>query len=291
MSRFRFLKTAVSLVLLAGSAVSLCGERILFVGNSFTFKPKRFGIARVESLNGRHNGGVPELFSALAREAGHDPEVSMLAEGAATLAQHVAYWPKSAQRSWDVVILQEQSVGPMVLNGDEEPRRTFRESVAVLQQRVTAENPEVQIWMFETWARPNMVMKGVVADLESMQAELAASYRAVAHQFGLAGVVPVGEAFVATVEQGWADNPATEVEEGPLAMWDEHAYHQSAAGGYLAALLFVGRIYDLDPREIPADNRASRAVHLSDKEAAQLAEVAWQQLQQHAGEAETLATK
>lgn len=122
-------------------------------------------------------------------------------------------------------------------------------------------------------------MKGRFASIDEMQTGLRTAYSEAARDFPTQGWVPVGDTFLAAVKQGLADNPATAETEGPLHIWGKDNYHQSALGAYLSALLFYGRLYDADPRALPADNAAARHLKLSPGESKKLQPLAWEQLQ------------
>lgn len=268
------------LAIACASAVALHAQSVLFVGNSFTFVPRDIGVGRAVELNNEPAGGVPALFQALAAAAGQNPEVTMETVGGKTLQFHYETKRDLIDKSWDIVILQDYSTGPLLAaDGGTASRDSFQAHVPRLKSLFSARNPAVKIWLYETWARPDLVLKGRFATIEEMQAGLRSAYSDAARDNALQGWVPVGDAFLAAVKQGLADNPATPEAEGPLLIWGSDNYHQSALGAYLSAVLFYGRLYDADPRTLPADNPAASKISLSPADAAKLHALAWEQLQ------------
>lgn len=259
---------------------SLQAQSVLFVGNSFTFVPRDVGVGSATELNADKPGGVPALFQALAVAGGKNPTVTMETVGGKTLQFHYETKRELIDKSWDIVVLQDYSTGPLLgQNGETKSLDSFRAHVPKLKDLFVAKNPAVKIWLYETWARPDLVMKGRFATIDEMQAGLRSAYSTAAKENALQGWVPVGDTFLAAVKQGLADNPATPAVEGPLHIWGTDNYHQSAIGAYLSALLFYGRIYDADPRALPADNTAAAHLKLSADAAAKLHALAWEQLQ------------
>lgn len=281
MSPLRPLRFLVLLSLAVGSiTASLHAQSVLFVGNSFTFFPRQLTPGRVTELNSTPASGVPSLFQLIAVAGGQNPEVTMETVGGKTLQFHYETKRELIDKAWDVVVLQDYSTGPLpAADGGTKSRDSFNAHVPKLKDLFTAQNPAVKIWLYETWARPDLVTKGRFASLDEMQDGLRSAYSTAAKENALQGWAPVGDAFLAAVKQGLADNPATPEVEGPLQLWGKDNYHQSAVGSYLAAVLFYGCIYDADPRTLPADNAAAVSVDLSTADAEKLHALAWEQLQ------------
>lgn len=132
-------------------------------------------------------------------------------------------------------------------------------------------DPDTEVFLYQTWARPNLVdgafdididrNTGEITrlpslstgtffpDLETMTAELAASY-ALAGGPGFAGIAPVGEAFLGAVQSGiatrdmWAPDAMT---DGLIDLWHDDGLHASKYGSYLSALVLFGSLTGLDP--------------------------------------------
>ena len=261
-------------------AAGLQAQSVLFVGNSFTHGPRGVGVGIAVELNKEPAGGVPALFQALAAAGGKNPSVTMETADGATLQIHYETKRELIDKPWDIVVLQDQSSGPLHdADGSTVSLDSFRNHVTKLKALFVAKNPEVKLWLYETWALPELVIEGSFATMEEMQAGLRSAYSTAAKENALQGWVPVGTTFVAATKQGLADNPATPVVEGPLHIWGWDNWHQNVIGAYLSALLFYGRIYDADPRDIPADNAAAAHIKLSAEDAQKLHILAFEQLQ------------
>lgn len=268
-----------TLLVVVFSALSLPAQQVVFVGNSFTFYPGVKGIGRVVDLNGGKGGGVPEIFDVLARAGGHTPEVHMETVGGKNLRFHYLEKDFLLDRAWDVVVLQDYSTGPLIEGSDTKSYDSFRLYLLRFKTLFTAKNPGVKIWLYETWGRPDLVMKGRFDSIADMQAGLHKSYSEAARDFGFSGYAPVGGAFLAAVRTGLADDPSTSAVEGALSLWGPDNYHQNQVGTYLAALVFYASIYGEDPRALPSDNAAAVASGLTPEQSRALQALAWEQVQ------------
>ncbi len=275
--RLKFVRRVV--LALALSASPAVAQKIVFVGNSFTFYPGVKGIGQVVDLNQGKGGGVPEIFDALARSAGRSPEVHMETVGGKNLRFHYLEKDFLLDRAWDVVVLQDYSTGPLIEGGDRKSHDAFRYYLSLFKTLFTAKNPDVRIWLYETWARPDLVMKGRFASLAEMQAGLREAYAGAARDFGFSGRAPVGSTFLAAVESGIADDPSTDVAEGALQLWGPDHYHQGSVGTYLAAVVFYACVYGDDPRDLDANNTAAVASGLTQEQARRLHALAHKQVQ------------
>jgi len=167
----RWSRAGTVATLLAACVIALacasCGghaqTRVLFIGNSFTFK----------------NGGID---AELARLEPSCATSSVTAGGATLQQQWTTGQALQAIRSghWDYVVLQEQSQTPVIAQA------LFRDYAARFAQAIRASGATTVLLM--TWQRPDSAAEGVTT------ANLAASYRSVADQIG-ARVAPAGEAF------------------------------------------------------------------------------------------------
>jgi hypothetical protein len=261
-----------AVVALILSTLAACAQSILFVGNSFTFVPKEYGAGTVTDLHGSSIGGIPAIFKELAEDLGENPRVSSELSGGKTLEWHFSNHAAKIARPWDIVVLQEYSTRPLVTpagGGNGNNRAAFLEYAEKLVELVRAKNPEVKIYFYETWGRPNLVISGAFAKITDMQAELTEAYSEATDRFAAAGMFPVGEAFMEAVAQGVSDDPSTPETEGSICVWGPDKYHQSKYGAYLSALIMIRTIYGADTREISV-GEGSAAVGLGlDPEAAQ----------------------
>jgi hypothetical protein len=164
-------------------------------------------------------------------------------------------------------------------------------------------DPGTEVYLYQTWARPNLVdgafvtttnlMTGEITrsatpslgtffpDLESMTAELKAAFETAVAGGGFAGVAPVGEAFLRAVQTGvatrdmWADDALT---DGLIDLWHLDGTHASRFGSYLSALVLFGELTGLDPASLGAGERAARELGIGRAQARQLQRVASDQL-------------
>ena len=165
------------------------------------------------------------------------------------------------------------------------------------------ENPAARVYLYQTWARPDMVYAhtntvtdpttGAVtlgtgtstptfASLDEMTADLHTSY------FGLAasnprlhGVAPVGDAFLRAVLAGVATrNPyaADALADGKLDLWWDDNLHASKYGSYLSALTLFGTLTGLDPATLGGAEIAARDLGISRADALALQRVASDEL-------------
>ena len=133
-------------------------------------------------------------------------------------------------------------------------------------------NAATDVYLYETWARPNMVAGARVAttddttgvvttttttapeyylSLEAMTADLRAAYEGLAAANPIfAGVAPVGAAFLAAVQNGTAirDPYAPDAgTDGKVDLWWDDNLHASKYGSYLSGLTLFGTLTGLDP--------------------------------------------
>lgn len=174
--------------------------RVLFIGNSLT---------EVNDL--------PRVVQALARAAGHDLAVAMLAYPNYGLEDH---WERPgthdlvAAGGWDVVVLQQ---GPSALDSS---RETLRRMAARFAGRIRDAGGEPALYM--VWP------PALRADDFQRVSD---SYRLAAEDVeGL--LLPAGDAW----REAWRLDPGVE-------LYGSDDFHPSQAGTYLAALTIVGRFY------------------------------------------------
>ncbi len=244
------------------STLAVCAQSVLFVGNSFTLVPMEYGAGTVNDLHGKDIGGIPAIFKELAKEGGHEPEVSSELSGGKTLEWHYNNQADKIDQPWDIVVLQEYSSRPLtttVGGASSSNREAFLDYAQKLIELVRQENPDVKVYLYETWARPNLVEKGYFDNLADMQTELREGYQMAAEQNDVTGVVPVGDAFMKAVRNGISDDPSTEEKEGSICLWGGDHYHQNEYGAYLSALVMYAKIYQADPRELPVGEGSAAA--------------------------------
>ena len=165
------------------------------------------------------------------------------------------------------------------------------------------ENADAKVYLYETWARPNMVtgaftsvtdaITGAITTtgtpatayyntLEAMTADLhSAYYGLAASNPDYAGVAPVGDAFMLAVQMGLATRDpyaANAASDGLIDLWWDDKLHASKYGSYLSGLTLFGQITGLDPRSLGAGEQAAFDLGISTEDALALQRVASLQL-------------
>lgn len=283
----------VSLAISPGAVAEPAPARqILFVGNSFfhgQYAPAlHYNAAAIVDLNGTGYGGVPGIFKQLTVEAGLDYAVAMEAASGQALQYH--YQTKLAKigsRAWDVVVLAELSTLDAAHPGD--PANLI-DYAARLERYVHGAdnphaNPRAQVYLMQTWPRADQLYgkKGghwYGQTAEQMADVLRAAYATAAAQDGaMAGVLPVGDAFVRAIASGVADrDPSDGIDAGKVSVWNVDHFHASAWGSYLEALVIFGRVTGVDPRTLGGESAAARGLQLSSAQAEAAQKVAHAQL-------------
>ena len=161
-------------------------------------------------------------------------------------------------------------------------------------------NSATDVFLYETWARPNLITGAVVANtdpttgaitntgvtapeyytsLENMTSDLRSAYEGLAASNPIfSGVAPVGAAFLAAVVNGTAiRNPYTTTAGstvGNIDLWWDDNLHASKYGSYLSALTLFGTITGLDPRSLGSGETAASDLGISAAVAGALQNVA-----------------
>ena len=281
----RLLRPLCILAATLAAAAPAAGERILFVGNSFTFgagSPIRyFHSDLVHDLNRTGSGGVPALFRMFADQLGLDTEASVEAVAARDFAFHLANKRTELSGSWDVVVLQDYSTLEKRRPGD---ATAHIRDAARLAALFKAANPNVRVLLETTWPRADMVypagMPWSGRPIWAMASDLAdANAAALRYSRDINGAIPVGEAWVRAMRNGTADpNPYDGIAFGKLDLWTWDHYHASAAGYYLAALVIFGRVTGADPRRLGPKERAADELGMSGITAVALQRIAYETL-------------
>ncbi|WP_235587957.1 DUF4886 domain-containing protein [Sphingopyxis sp. H115] len=256
-------------------------KTILFIGNSFTqgahSAARNWRAGSVADLNNAGYGGVPALFKLFTEQAGLDYRVSLETQGGKSLGFHYDERRQRFDRAWDIVVLQEFSTLDRDRPGD--PADYIR-NVGRLAALFKARNPAVDIRLAATWSRADQAYrpqghwygKPVTAMAEDLRA---AADRARSANPGVAGVLPVGQAWNRAMTSGVADpNPYDGIGYGQLDLWAYDHYHASVAGYYLSALVTFGAITGIDPTTLGPKEKGADELGLSDEQAAALQRVA-----------------
>jgi hypothetical protein len=280
--RFRSSLVA-SVALVLASAGTAAAERVLFIGNSFTYgagSAVRFYRAdTVADLNDEGVGGVPALFESFTQQAGLDYDVSLETRGGTGLDFHLQSKRDAIARRWDTVVAH----GYSTLDADKprDPAKlvaTSKELADVLR----AENPQVDLYLTATWSRADQVYPkdGAWAGrpIEVMAKDIRAAYDQAAVAAG-AKVIPVGGAWNRAIAAGVADaNPYDGIDAGKLDLWTYDHYHASTYGYYLEALVIFGSVTGRDPRSLGDHECSAFELGLSRAQAGTLQQIAFDEL-------------
>jgi hypothetical protein len=169
-------------------------------------------------------------------------------------------------------------------------------------------NPNAQVYLYQTWARPNLVdapsqtttdpVTGAVTptgvpatsfytSLQAMTDDLRGAYLGAAlaagadGSGGIAGIAPVGDAFMGAIADGVATPDMyapSAMSDGLIDLWFDDGTHASKYGSYLSALTLFGTITGLDPATLGLNEIAARDLGISAKDAGLLQRVASAQL-------------
>jgi hypothetical protein len=185
--------------------------RVLFIGNSYTFF-----------------NDLPSLFAAMTEAAGDPRMVDSIATAGATVANHVNDPQVAATlaEGWDVVVIQGQSVEPIVAY------EGFEQGVLDLAALIDETSPGAELLLFETWAREegNSVLGDLGMTAEQMQQALSEGYAQAAQASG-GTVVPVGQAWALALDQ-----------VPRVDLFTSDGSHPSVAGSFLSLCVFFGAI-------------------------------------------------
>jgi hypothetical protein len=281
----RLASPVTSLAALAfATAASAAGERVLFIGNSFTFGAgsavRFYRSDTVTDLNDEGIGGVPALFKSFTRQAGLDYDVALETRGGTGLDFHLAEKRDAiARRPWDIVVAHGYST--LDADAPRDPAKlvaTSRELGELLRDK----NPRVKLHLMATWARADQVFPANGAwaggSIEAMARDIRAAYDQAAVAAG-AAVIPVGEAWNRAIASDVADaNPYDGIDAGKLDLWTYDHYHASTHGYYLEALVIFGAVTGRDPRSLGGSECSAFELGLSRAEARALQQVAFDEL-------------
>jgi len=188
------------------------GLRVLFLGNSLTY-----------------SNDLPTLVQAVARAAGEDMDVDVIAGGGACLEDH---WHNgNAVRrikagGWHFVVMQQ---GPSSMPDGREHLRLWTRRFA---EPIRAAG-----------ARPALYMVWPSSDRFRWFDAVRNHYTQAAEDVG-GMLIPAGEAWRAAWRR-----------DGGLALYSRDGLHPTPAGSYLAALSIFGMLFDRSPVGLPASIR------------------------------------
>lgn len=196
--------------------------KVLFIGNSYTDQIQ--GVFRRVIAESPYKGST----------------VQVVTEGGATLERLIAKdkaLPVITAGDWDYVVLQEQSVRP-VIDGSSE--QAFQDAVDWLVAEIRAAGAEPLLYM--TWGRRDeLTLEGQSPlDYGTMQQKLSVAYRKAAQRNDIR-VVPVGEA--------WGLVRKIDAELG-RRLYAKDGSHPSGEGAFLVTCVFFRYLFDDDLEQV-----------------------------------------
>jgi hypothetical protein len=196
------------------------GLRVLFVGNSFTFKNSL--PAMVRDLAAGDRGGTP-IYSVEYAAPGWSLRQAADDDGLANLLRDVR---------WDVVVLQEKSW--LLSTPEHQWRRDTYPYALRLREQIARNGARPLLFMTwgyvlgDRWNEPHDTYA-------AMQARLADGYSKLGTALG-AEVAPAGLAWAEALRR-----------EPSLGLWVDDGRHPSLLGSYLAACVFYGLLSGRSP--------------------------------------------
>ena len=196
------------------------GLRVLFVGNSFTF---RNGLAAMVHRLAANDPGARPIFAVEYAAPGWTLHDAANDHGLAGLLEHVR---------WNDVVLQEQS--QLLSFPREQWRRETYPFARALHAKISAHAARTVLfmtWGYEQGDRDNWpgdTYVGMQGRLQSGYSELAADLPA--------DFAPAGSAWAEALRR-----------RPDIALWDSDGRHPSERGSYLAACVFYALLTGRDP--------------------------------------------
>ncbi|KZV94887.1 hypothetical protein EXIGLDRAFT_736296 [Exidia glandulosa HHB12029] len=242
--------TSTSATVLAAATLAPA-QNILFVGNSFThgdISPTlTYNAGNITDANGDGYGGIPGIFKQLTDSAGLNYAVTIEAVSGQTLQYHLENKASIiGQAKWDIVVFQENSTLPLPASRTGNPS-LFQSASKSLISLVRSKNSAVKVYLYETWARADLVYPDGTpyhnASVAVFTTDLRTSYANVGAQNSVTEVVPVGDNFLKAINNGVADlNPYDSIDAGKVNIWASDSFHPSIYGAYLSAATFFQHI-------------------------------------------------
>jgi hypothetical protein len=217
------MRAALLILLLAAVAAADDSLRVLFIGNSHTYV-----------------NDLPGLFAGLSEAGGRPVRTDASTFGGYSLEDHTrtqATLDKIAQNSWSFIVLQEQSVIPMIRywrDSSMDPASRLLDSLARLQGARTA------FYMTWGWKYGGSHAYGDswspdFRDYFEMQESVRVAYEGIADELS-STLVPVGMAFALARRT-----------DSLVDLWQTDSCHATLEGTYLGACVFYVVLYQASP--------------------------------------------
>ena len=136
---------------------------------------------------------------------------------------------KIAERKWDYIVLQEQSVTPSL------PERVNAMYPAVRYLTYKIRHSGATPLLYMTWGREKGLPESGFNDYVSMQTQIILGTTGIADELGME-VSPVGMAWKSALEK-----------DPNLNLWQTDGSHPTVEGSYLGACVFYAVIYHKSP--------------------------------------------
>lgn len=275
-----------ALLCVVSSVMANAQQKVLFIGNSFTFGYGSASIVyradSITDLNGNGWGGIPALFKSFADQSNIDFSVYMEASGGAALDFHLEHkLDVIGSESWDHVVMH----GFSTLDPDKPGNPAMLiDTASKMANFLHKLNPNVKIFLTSTWSRADLVYQTGKHWSNMPIGKMATDVRegnnkALAASSYIIGVNPVGEAWTHAMKMGIADeNPYNGIDYGKVSLWAWDHYHSNAYGDYLHALVVFGNLTGTDPRTLGEYECSASEIGISPKLAKQLQQAAFEQL-------------
>lgn len=208
------------------STKKLIKKKVLFIGNSYTYK-----------------NDLPNIFKKLALSGGFNVTVESSAYAGYTLLQHSdendeygkVTLSKIKSKKWDYVILQEQSQCPAYDNLREQMYEGARKLDNVIKDN-SSKTIFFMTWGYKFGDTDNLVES--TQTYEGMQEQIQIGYETIAKELS-ARISPVGIAWLNS-NQAYPN----------IKLWSSDNKHPSPAGSYLAACVMYEIILGKSPVDL-----------------------------------------
>ena len=203
-------------------------EKVLFVGNSFTYRG-----------GSEENPMVPKYFYELGLSLNIDISIDYVLKGSHSLTKFAnvddTYGKilddKLKTNQYSYIILQEQSVTP--INSYD----NFYKAVGLLKDKIEKYQKDVKIYLYETWGFPELINNKTYKSIEEMENLLFNAYTKCKNEYKL-NITYVGKAFT-YLNNNYPD----------IKLYDDDLKHQSNIGSFLSACCHLVNIFDIDIRK------------------------------------------
>lgn len=197
---------------------------ILFIGNSYTFFNKSWDI--VKKIGEMQNIKI-NVFEVTS--GGYT--LKQMADNNDAFGKKVHDYLNN--QSFDVVLLQEQSIRPCI------DKNLFFEAVRYLHKLINKNGAKTLL--YETWGRKEGCIDLLNLNMtnQSMSESLSKSYESIGKELNIP-ISPVGKAFY-LVNSQYKDI---------INLYDEDGSHPSVVGSYFLSLIHFCKIFNINPKDV-----------------------------------------